>query len=196
LPSASSTGRSRAGRRSCARAAWRSSSRGVGSEAGAQSMYETQPAIRSSSSRASFGRVEAGVRLGQGAGSGQPFCGLSGDAGDLFEMSVSSGGGRPREDRHSCDSTARRIGRRAVLDFEDARSSRFPLGAVPESLRRDGACLLQRVPNLHDDERPQSRRLGRRRGCGAVCPDVSRHSRSIRLVGRHPICAGRRRDVR
>jgi hypothetical protein len=51
-------------------------------------MYETQPAIRSSSSRASFGRVEAGVRLGQGAGSGQPFCGLSGDAGDLFEMSV------------------------------------------------------------------------------------------------------------
>lgn len=41
-----------------------------------------------SSSRASFGRAEAGVRLGQGAGSGQPFCGLAGDAGDLFEMSV------------------------------------------------------------------------------------------------------------
>jgi len=74
-----------------------------------------------------------------------------------------------------------RTSSRAVLDFENARSSRFPLGAVLEPLRRDGARLLQRVPDLHDDERPQSRRIGRRRGGCAVRPDVSRRSRSIRL---------------
>ena len=79
---------------------------------------------------------------------------------------------------------ARHVGP-AVLDFEHARSSRFPLGAVHEPLRRDGARVLQRVSNLHDDERPQSRRIGRRSGGCAVRSDVSRRSWPIRLVGRH-----------